>query len=67
LSLDVEGQEYAILSTFPFDKYKFNVICLEHNSYCDGEENRLKIKNLLLSKGYSLEIAQSQDDFYIRS
>lgn len=67
LSLDVEGQELPILKTFPFDIYTFGVICVEHNSYCEGEENRKNIQTLLESKDYTLVLSQSQDDFYLKN
>jgi hypothetical protein len=66
LSIDVEGQEFPILNSFPFNEYSFKVICAEHNSYCEGEENRNNIKRILEQNGYELVLAQSQDDFYMK-
>lgn len=48
LSIDTEGSEYEILSSFDFDRYQFRVITCEHNF----TDNREKIINLLTSKGY---------------
>jgi len=31
LSIDTEGGEYEILSSFDFDKYRFQIIACEHN------------------------------------
>lgn len=31
LSLDTEGSEFAILSTFPFGEYAFRLMTIEHN------------------------------------
>lgn len=76
LSLDVEGQEYNILSTFPFDKFTFNCITVEHNEPHVGSENRYKIRSILESNGYIFikgndDIMQWNhgpiDDFYIHS
>ena len=30
LSIDVENSEFDILSVFPFDKYAFDFMCVEH-------------------------------------
>ena len=70
LSLDTEGSEFKILEAHDFDKYKFGYICVEHNSI---NENRIKIRQLLESKGYifSRENGNAQwgviDDEYILS
>jgi len=74
LSLDVEGQEYNILSTFPFDKYKFRCITVEHNAPHIGPENQVKIRSLLEANGYTYVKGNDDvhnwghgpiDDFYI--
>lgn len=54
ISLDIEGMEYLSLTKFPFDKYKFKLLTVEHNLYMSGYENKNNIKNLLLSKGYQI-------------
>lgn len=64
LSLDVEGSEYNILKTFPFDKYTFHFMCIEHNECYDGSENKNNIRELLISKGYTLIKESNIDDFY---
>jgi FkbM family methyltransferase len=63
LSIDTEGSEYEILSSFNFDKYKFKVITCEHNF----TSNRDNIFNLLSKKGYERKFADvSQfDDWYV--
>ena len=48
LSMDTEGSELDILSTFPFDEFTFRFISIEHNH----SENRERIRNLMHSKGY---------------
>ena len=74
LSLDVEGHEYDILSTFPFSKYKFNCITVEHNAPHIGPENQIKIRYLLESNGYKYVKGNDDvsnwghgpiDDFYV--
>lgn len=74
LSLDVEGQEYAILSTFPFNKYKFRTITVEHNAPHVGPELQTKIRELLTANGYVYVKGNDDiqhwghgpiDDFYI--
>lgn len=49
ISLDTEGSEYEILSTFDFTKYNVKIFTVEHKS-----SDREKIKNLMLTNGYSL-------------
>ena len=63
LSIDTEGSELDILTKFEFGKYKFRVITVEHNF----SSNRLRIKQLLTSKGYQqvLESISSFDDWYV--
>lgn len=74
LSLDVEGQEYNILSTFQFDKYKFRCLTVEHNEPHTGSEQRMKIRNLLEMNGYKFIKGNDDvlnwghgpiDDFYV--
>jgi len=64
LSLDTEGSEYEILNSHNFDKYIFGYICVEHNFI---SSNRIKIRNLLESKGYLFYRENSVDDDYIHS
>jgi FkbM family methyltransferase len=63
LSIDTEGSEYDILSSFNFDTYKFGVITVEHNYTI----NREKINKLLESQGYKriLTSISDCDDWYI--
>lgn len=48
ISIDTEGNEFDILSSFDFDKYKVNLFTIEHN-FTDDEA---RIDALLFSKGY---------------
>ena len=61
LSIDVEGVELEIIKTFPFDKYRFGCISLEHNY---DKEKRTEIRNILKSKGYSLFKQEKADDWF---
>jgi hypothetical protein len=63
LSIDTEGSEYDILSSFNFDKYKFRVITSEHNF----TQNREKIYTLLKKQGYErkFEDISEFDDWYV--
>lgn len=74
LSLDVEGQEYTILSTFPFDKYKFRCITVEHNAPHVGPTQQRMIRELLERNGYRFVKGNDDvnnwghgpiDDFYV--
>ncbi len=59
LSIDTEGSEYAILSTFPFDRWAVRLITVEHNYSADRE----RIRALLEGQGYKRTEAQ-WDDWY---
>jgi len=52
ISLDIEGLEYEVLSSFPFDEWNVNLWTIEHNLYIDGPENKEKIKKIMLENGY---------------
>jgi hypothetical protein len=64
LSIDTEGSEYEILLHHDFDKYTFGYICVEHNHIM---ENRIKIRQLLESRGYVAFRENRVDDDYIHS
>lgn len=63
LSIDTEGSEFEILSSFDFSSYKFRVITCEHNY----TPMRGRIHSLLTSNGYSrvLENISQFDDWYV--
>lgn len=54
ISLDTEGSEYDIISTFNFKNYKVKIWSIEHNTPWrkDGSEYLNKIKNCMESHGY---------------
>jgi hypothetical protein len=63
ISIDTEGSEYEILSTFDFTKYKVKIITVEHN----WTNNRQKIFDLLHANGYEQvhDNATMCDDWYV--
>jgi FkbM family methyltransferase len=64
LSIDTEGSEYPILEAFDFERYRIDIITVEHN-FCEPERSR--ILQLLTEKGYVriLESLSHFDDWYI--
>ena len=62
MSIDIEGMEYNILVTFPFDDYHINIITVEHNAPHIGEAYRLKIRSLLEKNGFSF--IKGNDDIH---
>jgi FkbM family methyltransferase len=63
-SLDTEGSEYEILRSFPFNKYSFGCITVEHN---EEEPKRTNIKNLLKQHGYNLVKSDRVEDYFINN
>ena len=61
IDLDIEGSEYEVLKTFPFDKYKVKYLSVEHNY---EEPKRTYIYNLLSKNGYFREKEVQWDDWY---
>lgn len=61
LSLDIEGEEYNVLKNFPFDRYQFRIITVEHNYI---EPTRSLIYKLLINNGYVLRTSLEIDDVY---
>lgn len=64
LSIDTEGSEYEILKDFDFNKYKINIITVEHNFTAKRDE----IYRLLTNRGYQrvFENISQWDDWYVR-
>ncbi|WP_287061800.1 FkbM family methyltransferase [Algoriphagus sp.] len=52
LSIDVEGQEFRILESFDFEKYKPNLILTEIWNYSMESQSNGKVDSLLKQKGY---------------
>jgi FkbM family methyltransferase len=59
ISIDTEGTELSILKEFPFDEWDITCLTVEHNFSSD----RSPMRNLLMSKGYSV-IEAEWDDWY---
>ncbi len=64
LSIDTEGSEYLILKNFPFDRYLFMAITIEHNR--DPVNKKLQ-RELLTAKGYVRLKSDCVDDYWIHS
>ena len=61
-SLDIEGAEHAVLSTFPLDHYRFGCMSIEHNHQ---EPQRTWVRELLGAHGYRLARSVKCDDWYV--
>lgn len=64
ISLDTEGSELKILSTFDFDKWDVGIWTVEHNTGAryDGGKYRASICELMSNRGYKSE--QNKWDIY---
>jgi Methyltransferase FkbM domain len=62
MSVDIEGAEYEALRVFPFERYKVGALTVEHNNM---PERRAKLRELLEGKGYRLERAILDQDWYL--
>lgn len=60
ISIDTEGSEFNILSTFPFDDWNVKAFTIEHNF----TEDRMKIRKLLEENGYTCLEAEWDDWYY---
>ena len=74
LSMDIEGAEFLVLRAFPFDRYHFRTITIEHNAPHIGDGYQRRLRLLLESNGYRLSQGNTDlqgwghgpiDDFYI--
>lgn len=59
MSIDTEGSEYELLSSFPFHKWNIRLLTIEHNY----SPKREKILNLLNKNGY-VRTEHDWDDWY---
>lgn len=62
MNLDIEGSEFEVLRVFPFSKYMFKLLTIEHNY---EEPKRTQIRHLLESHGYVHTLAVHVDDWYV--
>lgn len=61
-SLDTEGSELAILRSFPFGRYRFRVLTVEHNG---NGQVREELRRFLESRGYTRVRDLGIDDGYV--
>ena len=61
ISIDTEGSEYEILSTFPFHQWRVRLFTVEHNF----TDRRQDIRRLMEKNGYTCQEAK-WDDWYVR-
>ena len=54
LSLDIDNKYVDVLTSIPFDKYKFRVITIEHDFYIHGDVFRKGEREFLQKHGYYL-------------
>jgi len=54
LSLDIDNKYVDVLTSIPFDKYKFRVITIEHDYYIHGDVFRKGEREFLQKRGYYL-------------
>jgi FkbM family methyltransferase len=62
-SLDVEGAELRLLQSFPFGRWTFDALTVEHNNVPAA---RRAIREFLESRGYRFAGAIAIDDCYVR-
>lgn len=64
LSIDVEGYELEVLQGIDFDKWKFKVVCVEHNY---NQMKKSEILGIFASNGYKnvLPVASQFDTFFV--
>jgi FkbM family methyltransferase len=63
LSLDTEGSELAILRAFPFDRYAFRTMIVEHNGF---KTKMAELRKLLRKNGYTIVEVTGADFYAVR-
>ena len=53
LSIDIEGYEYIVLKDFNFKEWNIGLMTVEHNLYCDGNDRKNKLYELLINNGFT--------------
>lgn len=63
LSIDTEGSELAILSSFPFEKWNISILTIEHNF----RDDRASMQDLIQGHGYVRVLPHLSrfDDWYV--
>ena len=66
ISIDTEGSELDILSTFDFEKYKVKIWSIEHNTPWrkDGEQYLQNIRNIMEPAGYTF-VSNEFDSYFL--
>jgi hypothetical protein len=65
--LDIEGAEYAVLQTIPWDKVNIRVLIVEvRNAGKIFDGNRFQIRKLMKENGYKISQSTDIDDIYIK-
>lgn len=74
LSLDIEGHEHEVMRVFPFDRWSFRTVTVEHNEYSVGPANKLRLRELFTANGYTLDRGdvctpdgKCYEDWFVRS
>jgi FkbM family methyltransferase len=52
ISIDIEGLEYEVLSSFDFLNWDVKFLTIEHNLYLNGSFEKKKIFDLMIKNGY---------------
>jgi FkbM family methyltransferase len=52
MSVDIEGLEYEVLSSFDFLNWYVKLLTIEHNLYLDGPTEKKKIYDLMIKSGF---------------
>lgn len=68
ISIDTEGAELEIISTFNFENYKVKIWSIEHNTAWrkDGEEYLAKIRNIMEAHDYKF-IPNEFDCYFVKN
>jgi FkbM family methyltransferase len=65
LSLDVEGMDLEILSSWNFTKCKPKVICVEHKQFVQEDSAGISVQSILELNGYKLRSWNSINAIYV--
>ena len=66
LSLDIEGAEYQVLNTIPYDQIDIKVISIETKHGSNVSAHLKKINRLMKQNGYKFWKTISVDDIYVK-
>lgn len=55
LSLDIDDSQLAFVRIFPWDKIRFSVMTVEHDSYRFGDSPKDEIRDILHKSGYVID------------